>query len=184
MDYYEILEINKDASSEVIKAAYKALAKKYHPDNWAENTAEYEEKSKLLNEAYSVLSDTKKRMAYDERLQYSKTEYSESRYSESVNNNVGKQSEPTVEPKSPKSQKSFWRDLGRSFISYVEKQNKEIDNAYYKGMEISEYLLIQEFKKSKGATRWGYARAMEQKGLLKKDKDGKYIPTSKYHYYS
>ena len=33
MDYYEILEINKGASEDVIKAAYKALAKKYHPDN-------------------------------------------------------------------------------------------------------------------------------------------------------
>jgi len=180
MDYYEILEINKDASEEVIKAAYKALAKKYHPDNCVGNAAEYEEKLKLINEAYAILSDTEKRKEYDsERLQHSKAQHFQRE-----DNHTCKQAEPEKESKSPKKQKSFWRELGRSFMSYMERQNQEIDNAYYKGMEISEHVLIQAFKGSKGAERWGYARAMEQRGLLTKDKDGKYIPTSKYHYYS
>ena len=66
MDYYEILEINKGASEDVIKAAYKALAKKYHPDN--NSSSEAEEKMKLITAAYSVLSDKKLRKIYDEWL--------------------------------------------------------------------------------------------------------------------
>ena len=78
MDYYEILEIKEDASEEVIKAAYKALAKKYHPDNCVGNTPEYEEKLKLINEAYAILSDTEKRKKYDgERIQHSKAQHSQ-----------------------------------------------------------------------------------------------------------
>lgn len=180
MDYYEILEIKEDASEEVIKAAYKALAKKYHPDNCVGNTPEYEEKLKLINEAYAILSDTEKRKKYDgERIQHSKAQHSQREDSYTWT-----RAESKKEPESPKKHKSFWRELGKNFMSYMEKQSQEIDNAYYKGMEIRECVLIQTFKSAKGAERWGYARAMEQRGLLTKDKDGKYIPTSKYHYYS
>ena len=74
MDYYEILEINKGASEDVIKAAYKALAKKYHPDNNKMNSELCEEKLKQLNEAYEVLSDSEKRKRYDESIKYSATQ--------------------------------------------------------------------------------------------------------------
>lgn len=68
MNYYEILEITENASHEVIKAAYRALAKKYHPDSY--NGAEVERKKNmtLINEAYAVLSDAQKRKEYDLKL--------------------------------------------------------------------------------------------------------------------
>lgn len=65
MNYYELLEIREDASDEVIKMAYKALLKKYHPDVFDGDKAFAEEKTKKINEAYEVLSDPVKRQEYD-----------------------------------------------------------------------------------------------------------------------
>ena len=69
-NYYEILEVDKKASPEVIEKAYKTLVKKYHPDlQDGEKQSEYEEKMKIINEAYSVLTDDYKKANYDEQLQ-------------------------------------------------------------------------------------------------------------------
>ena len=68
-NYYEILEVSTKASSEVIEKAYKALVKKYHPDLQPENNKkDAEEKIKIINEAYSVLSNTEKKAKYDTEL--------------------------------------------------------------------------------------------------------------------
>lgn len=63
-DYYEVLGIDKDASKDEIKKAYRKLAKKYHPDVSSEEGAA--EKFKEVNEAYEVLSDEQKRGQYDQ----------------------------------------------------------------------------------------------------------------------
>lgn len=68
-NYYDILEINKNASPEIVKKAYTTLAKKYHPDlQENELKKDSEEKLKLINEAYEVLSDEEKRKEYDAKL--------------------------------------------------------------------------------------------------------------------
>jgi len=64
MDLYSILEIEKWASKEEIKKAYRRLAMKYHPDRNSGDKAA-EEKFKEINEAYSTLSDDAKRQQYD-----------------------------------------------------------------------------------------------------------------------
>ena len=64
-DYYEILEVHHKASSEIIKNAYRTLAKKYHPDTSGLSQAESTKKMALLNEAFDILSDSEKRAAYD-----------------------------------------------------------------------------------------------------------------------
>ena len=78
-NYYEILEVDRKASTEVIDKAYKTLAKKYHPDLQDENNKNiYAEKMKEINEAYDVLSNDYKKTIYDEQLEsslVSKTEY-------------------------------------------------------------------------------------------------------------
>lgn len=67
--YYEILEVDKNASQEVIEKAYKTLAKKYHPDlQQGSMKQQYAEKMKIINEAYEVLSDNYKRAQYNEQL--------------------------------------------------------------------------------------------------------------------
>lgn len=70
MNYYEMLEIREDASPEVIKMAYKALSRKYHPDVYNGSDPDITEIMKKINEAYEVLSDSKSRMAYDAELRY------------------------------------------------------------------------------------------------------------------
>ena len=60
-DYYKILEVNEDASPEEIKKTYRKLAFQYHPDK----NPGSEDMMKEINEAYAVLSDQKKREAYD-----------------------------------------------------------------------------------------------------------------------
>jgi len=64
-DYYKILEISKEATTDQVKKAYKKLAIKWHPDKNPNNTKEAEEKFKIIAEAYAVLSDEKKRKHYD-----------------------------------------------------------------------------------------------------------------------
>lgn len=64
VDYYEILGVSRNADLETIKKAYRRLALAYHPDR-NPNNPEAEEKFKLINEAYEVLSDPDKRRAYD-----------------------------------------------------------------------------------------------------------------------
>lgn len=63
-DYYKILGVKKNASTQDLKRAYRTLARKYHPDVSKESDAET--KFKEVGEAYEVLKDSKKREAYDQ----------------------------------------------------------------------------------------------------------------------
>src|SRR5690348_10867037 len=60
-DYYQILGVKKDASEEEVKKAFRKLAHTYHPDKSGGDEAKFKE----VSEAYSVLSDKKKRQQYD-----------------------------------------------------------------------------------------------------------------------
>lgn len=64
-DYYTILGVDKEASKDDIKRAYRRLAKKHHPDLNKDNQKEAEDKFKEVSEAYEVLSDPQKRANYD-----------------------------------------------------------------------------------------------------------------------
>src|ERR1041385_2055225 len=63
-DYYTVLGVNRDASEEDIKKAYRKLAMKHHPDRNPDKGSE--EKFKEAKEAYEVLTDARKRQAYDQ----------------------------------------------------------------------------------------------------------------------
>ena len=65
-EYYEILGLNKTASDNEIKKAYKKLALKWHPDKNKENPQAAESKFKEISEAYGILSDPEKRKIYDQ----------------------------------------------------------------------------------------------------------------------
>ena len=72
VNYYEMFGINPKAGSEEIKRAYHAQLKIWHPDKNADRIQEAEETTKILNQAYSVLSDPGHRKQYDRMLHYTK----------------------------------------------------------------------------------------------------------------
>lgn len=65
-DYYDILGVTKTASAEELKKAYRKQALEWHPDRHKDNKEAAERRFKEINEAYQVLSDVKKRQAYDQ----------------------------------------------------------------------------------------------------------------------
>lgn len=66
-DWYKVLQISRQASEKEVKTAYRNLAKKYHPDAHPDDK-ECEVRFKEITEAYTILSDPKKRRKYDEEL--------------------------------------------------------------------------------------------------------------------
>lgn len=80
-DYYAILGINKNATLDEIKKAYKKLAIKWHPDKNPDNEAEANAKFKEIGNAYAILSDPKKKQIYDQTGSAEATEMSDHNYS-------------------------------------------------------------------------------------------------------
>ena len=85
-NYYDELEVNSNASKEVIERVYKVLAKKYHPDTTEETDKHAaEEKFKIISEAYEILSNDEKRKKYDLELKQSNPTISYEDYINMVN---------------------------------------------------------------------------------------------------
>ena len=68
VNYFDVLNVSENAEPEVIKASYKTLAKKYHPDSYKGSREDAEKKMALINEAYQILSDEHSRKQYLQQL--------------------------------------------------------------------------------------------------------------------
>lgn len=86
-NYYDELEVNRNASQEVINRAYKVLAKKYHPDTTTEDKKLAEEKFKKISEAYETLSNEQKRKEYDRNLDLNNPQIDVEDYNKLVHDN-------------------------------------------------------------------------------------------------
>lgn len=117
-DYYHILGVLDDAEDIVIKAAYKALAQRYHPDKWSGNKDEATRKMAELNEAYMVLSDPIKRKEYDNSRD--KNSYSEESEEDDLNASVESDWKKVVE---------FFPDL-RDIATTLRKISKTLESSY------------------------------------------------------
>lgn len=120
-NYYEILEVDKNASKEVIEKAYKTLVKKYHPDlQQGETKKQYEEKMKQINNAYALLSDDIKREEYDNQLkQESETDEN---YAQIMQENI------ELKRKIQNEQKNKQYGYNQQ---YDEQVNQAVKQAYY-----------------------------------------------------
>lgn len=135
-NYYEILQVNQNASLEIIEKAYKVLAKRYHPDiqTDAKKKAFAETRLKEINEAYDVLSDEFLREQYDLELEkqtkqnweqayqnqtYSVDRNSYARNKSSVQNQTNQQSNSSQENVSKRKEKKQKSTMG-TFEGLVE----------------------------------------------------------------
>lgn len=126
-NYYEILEVSKNASKEIIEKAYKVLAKKYHPDlQQDENKKQIaEQKMKLINEAYEVLSDDEKRKNYDLELEEQAITIERQRYEKEQNDRNNKQVYYEEEPELTKKElKEQIKQEKRAQREYREEQER------------------------------------------------------------
>ena len=105
-DYYKILEINETATEAEIKAAYRTLARKYHPDIAGEENSE---KFKDINEAHDILMNRQKRYEYDTLRRF----YT---YATTPNPEPNKQNSTQQETKN--SFNNFWTD----FVKYQQSK--------------------------------------------------------------
>lgn len=94
MTYYEILEVSENASQEVIHMAYKALAKKYHPDVCKDDPIFAERQMMRINGAYQVLSDPRQRRIYDDVLRRERDEARERENSQAKHRKPKKEKVP------------------------------------------------------------------------------------------
>lgn len=136
-NYYEILEVDKNASPEIIEKAYKTLVKKYHPDLQDDSIKSiYEEKLKLINEAFDVLSDESKRSLYDASQKENTVSYEEYKnlYNENqilkdklskLNNDNNNNSNNTTNIPN----QNIIND-STIYNEYIDKMNESINKAY------------------------------------------------------
>lgn len=93
VNFYDTLGVSQNAEIEVIKAAHKALAKKYHPDTYSGDKKKAEEKLKSINAAFDVLSNSKKRKEYDEKI---KTNDKQTGFDDKSDFNADENGEPVL----------------------------------------------------------------------------------------
>ena len=126
-NYYQILEVDVNASFEVIEKAYKTLVKKYHPDlqeNSLKNDSE--EKLKLINEAYEVLSNEEKRKNYDLALQQEEMEKEKIKEEEIYKNFSNSSLANNIEKERENNNNSNNNNI--NYINQIEQARKQ---AYY-----------------------------------------------------
>ena len=161
MNLYEILEVSEKASKEIIEKAYKTLAKKYHPDLQApENKKSAEDKMKLINEAYDILSDDIKRQEYDGKLQLERDEIKRREIQRQINEQQKKNQEKsntqqasnTIRPNygafvnETKNEINNYQKKVKNYIRYASQPSND---TYYTQKPKSEFMNMLSYKLQK-----------------------------------
>lgn len=205
-DYYKILQIAPTASDEIVRAAYRAMAKLYHPDTTKYEKSVAEQRMKEINEAYQVLSDPIQREEYDAQFQRShnqsppkegtsKTASAESTVSKGTDVTDTAQASASVrqdapEPSPPPGEKVPQSKLGRlfhfvyrCFADEMQHNRQRYENAYLSGTAMHDSDLVYYFKHSAGPERMGYSKVLEERGLLVRNNDDKLVPNDNFNLY-
>ena len=136
-NYYDILEINKNASQEIVEKAYKTLAKKYHPDlqdDILKKDAEI--KMKEINEAYNIISNPDKRKLYDEELKKDEALKKIAEYNSYQKNieNIKKQNQNYMQTELDnlkKQNEEYNRKKQEELYRFEQEKKQAIQKAYY-----------------------------------------------------
>lgn len=165
---YDVLEVSRKASKEVIEKAYKTLAKKYHPDvQMPENKAKAEEMMKRINEAYGILSDDQKRKEYDAKLEaeeqrnipnnnYNNSSYSTNNYYYKPQNNKTQYSNTTYNKNTNSySQAEYNNDLKsdnwrEAYSKLSKKEQKKIKKKIEKEANEEYRKMYEDYLRSRG----------------------------------
>ena len=128
--YYEILEVSRTASKEVITKAYKVLVRKYHPDLEQDETKKEEAKEKMvkINEAYETLSDDIKREKYDNNIAL--LEEKERREKEIQN----RKKETNTNSFNQKTSYSVNRNYGRNNVNNKVNNNSRVNDENFQNV--------------------------------------------------
>ena len=186
-NYYEILQVKNFAEPEVIKASYKALSLKYHPDV---NPTAAPGLMVEINEAYEILKDPVQREAYDSEL---KKQTGTSKSQESSTDYFHQESTVKEEPITPHFQSEpktkagkIAQTIGRglwtavdAFLDGARELQKEAENAYYQGQEFDNWELVKKYMRSTGPKRHGYSKVLIQRGLLREE-NGELVPNYEF----
>ena len=143
-NYYEILEVNENASQDVIARVYKMLAKKYHPDLNPDNPKEAEAKFKEVSEAYEVLSDETKRKEYDNKLAFyrqaqTQANNQQSSYNYTSSNQGSVQYYENVGSNGRMSSQEY---INRIKQQYAQDRQKAYNDAYVDAMKKMGYRVV------------------------------------------
>lgn len=156
-NYYEILEVNKNASPEIIEKAYKTLVKKYHPDlQQDENKNKYEEKIKKINEAYDILSDSEKRKKYD--LNLKNTEISINDYNSLYQENINLKNNLNILKEKLNYLNNIKNNYEKNNLNYNNLENNK--NSYTKNninQEYSDNYYTENFNNSNSKNNKNYS---------------------------
>jgi len=144
-NYYKILQVDNDASNEIIEKAYKILAKKYHPDIQPKEKKQWaEENFKQINEAYSILSDSTKRANYDKSLKMNDSAIY-AKYEELLNqNNLLKNQLKSLQTK------LYGSNYSSSISNYTKNNNPTTENASTKSSSRISNNIYNIIKRKKG----------------------------------
>lgn len=159
INYYEVMEVSEKASKGVIEKAYKALAKKYHPDLNHNNPKEAEAKMKELNEAFSVLTDDAKRENFD-RILNKKRELEMRKNSYTVN----QQSTPTSGQTTNQFSNSSYANSNGNFVvntSNMDEKTKKKLQAKMQERYLEAYDAYLRERGYKLAYKWSFKRIMQ-----------------------
>jgi len=158
MDYYSILGVSRGAPDFVIQAAYRAMAKKYHPDTYKGNKKEAERKIREINEAYSTLSSQQNRKNYDSGLEkkdaakaeeFSETDFSDIKIPDWE---VVEQYYPDIEESRVKLSKLS--DEISILFQILIVENKEYERADFYADQLKSYYLTKYFGEDERAHRF------------------------------
>lgn len=146
MNYYSILQVSQYATPEEIKRAYHKMARLFHPDNYQGSIQDAENQMAMINEAYAVLSDERKRREYDLRRKEAEnstegTTRSTETYSDENINDRDKKNQNTTENNSFQTDKSNKQNYDKT-VSNIEFVSKIMEGLLSIGKNLVEWIII------------------------------------------